>query len=333
MTFSTPGTYSVKLVVQNATGVAEVERINYITVFPSPTANFSANITLGCVPATIQFTDLSTPPGTITSWEWDFGDGGTSTAQSPAHVYQNIGFYSVTLTVTSNTGCRNTITAGNYIRIVGGVTTDFSFSPPTTCRPPFTVNFQNASEGPGAISYTWDFGNGTNSTAVNPVANYAAAGSYTVTLNAVSDLGCTGSQTKTVTINPTTTDFTVPPNICLNQPVTLQNNSSPAPVTSTWDFGDGTGTSQINPSKTYLTAGPYTIRLINQYAGCVDSAFHTVNVQDKPVVAFSAPDTANCSAPFTVDFTDQTPGATSWLWILVTAQHLPYRILLIHILQ
>ena len=80
VTFSLPGTYSVKLVVQNANGIAQIERINYITVFPSPTADFSANITLSCIPAAINFTDLSTTPvGTITNWEWDFGDGGTST--------------------------------------------------------------------------------------------------------------------------------------------------------------------------------------------------------------------------------------------------------------
>ena len=142
VTFTDPGTYSVKLVVQNATGIAEVVRTNYITVFPSPVASFTANQTLGCLPATINFTDLS-PPGAgavITSWDWDFGDGGTSTQQNPTHVFNNIGFYTITLTVTSSTGCKSTGTAGNYIRVVGGVTTDFNFSAPTTCRAPFNVN-------------------------------------------------------------------------------------------------------------------------------------------------------------------------------------------------
>lgn len=261
-----------------------------------------------------MFTDHSTPVGTVVSWEWDFGDGGTSTAQNPSHVYTNIGFYTVTLIVTSNTGCKSVISAGNYIRIVGGVTTDFSFAPPTTCRAPFDVNFTNGSDGPGAISYSWDFGNSTTSTAVNPTATYASPGTYTVRLNAVSDLGCTGSQSKTVTINPTVTDFNVPASICLNQPVSFQNTSSPAPVSASWDFGDGTGTAQINPSKTFLTPGNYNVRLINQYEGCIDSAFHPVTVADKPAVAFTAVDTANCQAPFTVQFNDQTPGATAWLW-------------------
>ncbi|HZI52197.1 MAG TPA: PKD domain-containing protein, partial [Chitinophagaceae bacterium] len=94
--FSTPGTYSVKLVVRNADGIDDFERINYITVFPSPTPNFVGDITLGCVPVRVNFTDLSTTPvGTIVSWDWDFGDGATSGAQSPSHTYSNTGFYTV----------------------------------------------------------------------------------------------------------------------------------------------------------------------------------------------------------------------------------------------
>ena len=103
---ATPGTYSVKLVVRNADGIDDYERINYITVFPSPTPNFVGDITLGCVPVRVNFTDLSTTPvGTIVNWEWDFGDGATSSAQSPSHTYSNTGFYTVTLKVTSSTGC------------------------------------------------------------------------------------------------------------------------------------------------------------------------------------------------------------------------------------
>ena len=73
------GTYTVKLVARNTAGIDEEEKINYITVFPSPAASFTASITTACVPATIQFTDQSTVPaggGTITSWSWNFGDGG-----------------------------------------------------------------------------------------------------------------------------------------------------------------------------------------------------------------------------------------------------------------
>ncbi|MEO8403681.1 MAG: PKD domain-containing protein [Chitinophagaceae bacterium] len=315
VSFATPGTYSVKLVVQNANGIDQIERIDYITVFPAPSANFTSNLTLACVPSTIQFTDQSTTPvGTITNWDWDFGDGNTSTQQNPTNTYTNVGFYTVTLTVTSSTGCKSVISKGAYIRVVGSITTDFSFSQPSTCQAPFAVNFQNQSSGPGVISYNWDFGNSQTSTAVNPTTIYNTAGSYTVTLNAISDLGCTGTIQKTVVINSVTTDFNAPTNVCLNQPVTFQNNSSAPPVNASWDFGDGTTSAQINPSKTFLVPGTYQVKLINQYASCTDSATKTITVNDKPVVDFIVDDSASCKSPFTVQFTDLTPGAASWAW-------------------
>jgi PKD repeat protein len=82
------------LIARNTVGIDEEEKINYITVFPAPAASFTANITTACVPATIQFTDQSTSPpngGTITSWSWNFGDGGTSTSQNPSHQYTSAG--------------------------------------------------------------------------------------------------------------------------------------------------------------------------------------------------------------------------------------------------
>jgi gliding motility-associated-like protein len=315
VTFATPGTYSVKLVVQSANEIAQIEKIDYIVVQPSPSTNFSANITLGCVPTTINFSDLSsTPVGNLVSWDWDFGDGGTSTQQNPSHTYNNIGFYTVTLTVTSSTGCKNTVSKGSYIRIVGGVTTDFSYVQSSQCTPPVTVNFQNQSNGPGNIIYSWDFGNGQTSTLQNPVAIYIGAGTYTIQLNAQSDLGCSGSIQKTITITNTNTDFNAPTNICLNQPVTFQNNSSSPPVSSSWNFGDGTLSAQINPVKTFLTTGTFNVTLVNQYANCTDSITKAVTVNNKPVVNFIADDSTSCQAPFSVQFTDLTPGATSWQW-------------------
>lgn len=315
VTFNDPGTYSVKLVVQNANGIAQVERINYITVLPSPTAAFTADLNLACLPATINFTDQSTPgAGSITSWNWEFGDGGTSTAQNPSHTYNNVGFYTVTLTVISSSGCMTTTTRSSYIRIVAGVETDFTFDLPTTCQAPFIVPFQNQSIGPGNIAYSWDFGNSQTSTDVNPTAIYNAEGTYNVTLNTMSDLGCGGSIQKTITISGVGTDFTAPTSACLGQPVNFQNNSSSPPVSSFWDFGDGTFSGQINPIKTFLTPGTYDVTVVNQYEGCRDSITKQITITGKPVVDFTVVDSISCSAPFTVQFTDVTPGATSWLW-------------------
>jgi len=197
---------------------------------------------------------------------------------------------------------------------VDGVSTDFNFTLSTSCLAPFTVTFQNLSSGPGNITYTWDFGNGNNSTAANPSTVYNTPGTYTVTLTATSDLGCSGTIQKTITIVNTVTDFTAPATVCVGQPVAFKNNSSAPALSSLWDFGDGTSSAQINPVKTFLTAGTYTVHLSNQYANCTDAVTKTITVIDNPVADFKSDDSASCSAPFNVQFTDLTPGATAWQW-------------------
>ncbi len=315
VSFSQAGTYSVKLVVRNDDGIDQIERVDYITVFPSPTVNFNADITLGCIPVRVNFTDMSnTPVGSIASWEWDFGDGGTSTQRNPSHSYTNTGFYTVTLTVTSSTGCKRTVSKGRYIRVVDGVSTDFNFASSSSCKAPFTINFSNQSSGPGTINYSWNFGNGQTSTVRNPTTVYNTPGTYTVRLNAQSDFGCSGSVQKTITLTETNTDFTGPTNICLGEPITFQNSSSAPPDASFWHFGDGTTSAQVNPLKTYLAAGTYSVKLINFYNNCADSITKTVTVIDKPVADFTVNDSSSCQAPFNVQFDDLTPGAVSWLW-------------------
>jgi hypothetical protein len=77
--------------------------------------NFDCDTTSGMAPFAVNFQDQTMPMGD--SWYWDFGDGDTSTAQFPNHTYQNPGLYTVTLVVTTNTGCIDTITYPNYITV------------------------------------------------------------------------------------------------------------------------------------------------------------------------------------------------------------------------
>ena len=317
--FSIPGTYTVKLIVRNSSGIDQEEKINYITVFPSPIAGFTANITTACMPGTVQFTDQSTTPtggGTITAWSWNFGDGSAnSTAQNPSHTYANAGFYTVSLLVTSSTGCQSFTSIGRYIRIINGIDADFVYSQPTTCQGPFNISFQDQSSGPGTLSYLWNFGNGSPpSTLPNPTTSYATRGTYPVQLTVQSSLGCNGTITKNVIVAGKTTDFIAPTGICLGQSVTFQNNSSPSPISSFWDFGDSSTTSQINPTKTYVKGGTFQVRLINNYGNCIDSITKTVSVNTQPPVNFTANDSTSCKAPFTVQFSDLSPAASTWLW-------------------
>jgi len=316
VTYSTPGTYTVTLVVRNADGTNGITKTNYITVYASPSAGFSADITTGCVPVNVQFTDKSTSNnGNIVSWQWDFGDGTTSTAQNPQKTYSAVGFYSVALTVTSSSGCKSTAVAGRYIRIVSGVTANFDNSKATTCQAPYTINFTNQSAGPGNMSYQWDLGNGTNSSQVNPSTTYAASGNYNVTLTAFSDFGCSASITKTLNLNGTTTAIKAPDTVCQSEHVWFTNNSSVKPIKTIWDFGNGSKSTNVDDSAIFVNPGDYTIKLYNAYSGCIDSAIHKLHVRSSPPVDFTVTNNFSCKPPLTVNFKDNSPSPiVDWKW-------------------
>jgi PKD repeat protein len=111
--YGTVDTFTVTLVVSGQSGADTLTRPDYITVTdPPPVADFEADTTWGFYPLAVQFTDRSS--GVITSWSWNFGDGGTSTERHPSHTYQSADTLDVSLTVTGPGG-EDTETRTGYI--------------------------------------------------------------------------------------------------------------------------------------------------------------------------------------------------------------------------
>lgn len=117
-TYGSAGTFLVKLLAMNEEGCNDSIEFE-VTLEPNPLADFEFvvgdfssedGLTGACIESTIQFNDLSTiaDPGIITSWNWDFGDGGSSSEENPTYIYAMIGTYTVTLTVTTDNGCSST---------------------------------------------------------------------------------------------------------------------------------------------------------------------------------------------------------------------------------
>lgn len=313
--YATPGTYTVKLVVRNADGTTGITKTGYITIYPSPTTSFTANITTGCAPVNIQFLDKSTAPsGSITGWEWDFGDGGKSTAQNPIHTYTNTGFYNVTLTSTSSSGCKNTISINRYIRIVGGVKADFAPGKSTSCQPPFNITYINNSSGPGNMTFQWDLGNGNTSTLSAPSTTYTS-GTYNVSLTATSEFGCSGTITKPITYGGPTTVINAPDTVCLNTQVTFVNGGSVAPTKSLWDFDNGQTSTSTNGTTVYTAPGNYTVKVSNTYPACKDDAIKQIYVRPGTAIDFTATNAVACKPPLNVTFQDASPVPnTKWEW-------------------
>lgn len=316
-TYFNPGTYNIKLLVQNAAGQDSISIDHYITVHAAPVVNFTTPVLMGCAPFTIQLENQTNPgSGNLESWLWDFGDGNFSSAENPAHVYSNPGNYNVSLKATNNYGCTKTFTQPNYITVAPLVHAGFTHSAPTGCTAPETIRFTNTSTGTGVLSYGWLFGDGSSSGEVNPVHTYNSAGIYTVQLISTSATGCRDTFTlQNLNIASVHTDFTVPAVACANgAPLFFTANNTPAADSVKWSFGDNTYSTAMQAAKAYSTAGVYTVKLIAFFGACKDSVSKEVVVSPKPVTLFSASSLTSCGAPMEVNFTSGTGNAVDYFW-------------------
>jgi PKD repeat protein len=317
-TYNSTGTYTVSLTVTGPGGSDTETKTGYIVVTEAvPVANFSGTPTSGNKPLTVNFTDGST--GSITSWSWTFGDGGTSTQQNPSHTYNSTGTFTVALTVTGPGGT-NTKTVNNYIT-VSEAAPDANFSgTPTTGNRPMTVQFTDSSTG-NITSRSWTFGDGGASTALNPSHTYTSAGTFTVALTATGP-GGSDTETKTgyivVTEAAPVANFSGTPTTGY-KPLTVNfTDGSTGNITSrSWTFGDGGTSTQQNPSHIYTSTGTYTVSLTVTGPGGTDTKTMPdyISVSEAaPVAGFNGTPT-NGYMPLTVNFTDVSTGSiTSRSW-------------------
>jgi PKD repeat protein len=198
--YNNAGSYAVSLTAANDGGSDAETKSNYITVIPLPIANFTANATVIDEGQSVQFSDLST---NTTSWSWSFTGGApaTSTAQNPSVTYNNAGTYAVTLTASNAVGS-DVETKTAYItvnNVVIAPIADFTANT-TSISEGGTVNFTDLSSNEPS-NWSWNFGNGTTSTAQNPSATYNTAGTYTVSLTASNSAGSdTEAKTAYITV-------------------------------------------------------------------------------------------------------------------------------------
>ena len=319
--YLTSGTFIVTLTVTFANGDVRTATRN-IVVHPKPVANFVASDTAGCRPHAVSFTDLSTTAtGTITSWQWDFGAGGSTNA-NPNFVYTNVGQYNVSLIVTNSWGCQSdAATKFQYIKVYPRPNASFTATPNFGCKDTLTVNFNNTTTGgsPGN-TYLWNFGDGNTSTVKNPTHFYAAPGTYTVTLTAFVGNNCSNTTTRTVTVSNFTAAFnTAPDTVCINVANTFSGSATPAAASIRWIFSDN-GAIQFgaSTSHTFATLGDYLVTMIaTSPQGCLDTITKMVHVKSGANLApffVVAPDTVCLNAPNT--FTgNSTPPPAAIRWI------------------
>jgi gliding motility-associated-like protein len=269
-----------------------------------------------------HFTDASTitNPGTIANYAWTFEPGQTSGLQNPTYTFANPGIYNVSLIVTSNAGCSDTIV--KQVLVSPGANANFVLNAGCLGTP---ATFQDLSSAPGGVitSWAWNFGdNSGTSVQQNPAYNYNAGGTYTVELIVQSNNGCADTTTQTVTIDPIpTADFSGSPVTgCVSLPVTFNDLSTGAITGWWWNFGDSNTSTLQNPSHIYDVAGAYDVTLIVATgSNCRDTLTRVAYITANPQVTADFIVSPGVTDEFqrTITMTDQSTGSpTIWTWDL-----------------
>ncbi len=279
--YEAPGQYDVELTIVTDSGCAgSVQQL--VKIFALPNASFTANNV--CEGDSIIFRNTSEIYAGNLYYEWHLGDQNTSTAKHPVHLYEASGNYEVTLFVVSGEGASDTIS--KQVTVYPNPVPDFLA--PGVCDG-YPTHFENQSSiATGTIqSYTWDFGDGTNSIQEAPVKQYLNPGVYDVNLTAVSDKGCETSMVQQAIVRKIpVANFTVD-NVCLDTKARMQNLSSAETGTLTyhWDFGDTNTSILQHPAHQYNTPATYPVKLtVKSDMGCADSLIRYVVVYALPDV-------------------------------------------------
>lgn len=352
--YSAPGDYDVTLITETDGGCQSSPTAPMkIHINKLPAASFTVP-TLKCETQAFQFTDKSAAnEGTIIGWNWDFGDGNTSTAQNPLHAFAAAGKYPVKLTVQTDKGCTSNVYA---LDVIVNELPEVDFEVPDFCLADGSAQFTNKttiSDGTGAqLTYLWDFGDPlanaqrpNTSTVKDASHRYTKAGKYTVRLTVKSANGCEETITKLFVVNGGVpkADFNVknPGGLCSNglvefeDKVIVELDEEVTKIEWIYDFAnnpsikvtDDNPALRAEPTRIYTHKYPtftspasitYQVRMLAYTGGtCVNVITKSVTVLAVPLADFEMPPSCliNGTATFTNRSSIDGPGLTmSYSW-------------------
>jgi PKD repeat protein len=245
----------------------------------------------------------------IESYVWDFGDGTTGTGAKPSHVYTGPGPYIATLTVTDQVGQSNVVStavalAGNALPVAnpGGPYT-VPESAVVNKHWSINVNAAASTDDFGIWKYEWSFGDGTP-VVTTPTANheYAAPGTYTVSLKVTDNANLTHTATTTASVAGTALPVANPGGPYFTEPNTPVNFDASASsdnsgiISYAWQFGDGSTAKGLKPSHVYTVPGTYTVSLT-----VTDQALQTATGTATVLVSIGNPPVANAGGPYSTN--------------------------------
>lgn len=286
--YTDPGVYSVKLTIND--GASSITKTSYIEVFDDPTVDFTYGTTKGCTPFDVSFASTSTPgSGSIETYQWVFGDGNSSDEANPTNTYGLAGIYPVTLVVTNSKGCNSLIVKNELIEVLP-LESDFDSDVKVSCSTGIEVAFTSTNEGPGTLSFHWDFGDGENSQVANPTHVYNTQGEFDVSLTVSGDFDCsiiTAKENFITVFDGLTPDFSISPfPICVGEEITFTDITSGNTTDLKWDLGSGEFSifDEKEVTKIFDNAGSYEIRLQSTLVedDCSGTTTQSIEIRDLP---------------------------------------------------
>ncbi|MEO0311488.1 MAG: hypothetical protein RIQ89_1145 [Bacteroidota bacterium] len=276
--YNTYGAYNIVLLAISQNQCSDTA-YDALFIHPNPIAKFTHNAT--CEDEMVTLSNQSQLPlGLFADWFWETSDGGTYTLRNPSHQFNNWGTYDVRLIAFSDFGCKDTTT--ETIQIDPKPLPDFSTENVCVYDTALFSNFTTIPFG-GISQYTWTFGDNQSANMLNPSHKYQNAGTYTISLSAISDSGC-----RNVLVKP---DFIT---IHEKPVVSFTDNSASiddiAPLVNfenytglnglySWSFGDGNTSSLYAPQHYYTQAGIYDVTLIiNDENNCRDTSLRRIEI-------------------------------------------------------
>lgn len=316
----------LKVQASNSSGLCKSLDSILITTYPEVEAKFITDVTEGCNPLTVRYSNLSGPGSVPVQYDWVFGDGGTAVAKNTSHTFQNLTSsektFQTQLRAYSTYKCSDTVTA--TIKVYPFIKADFAFDKAEGCSP-LTINITNSSS-QGSKRFIWNFDDGRQDTVLarSFIHTYRNLGSSTKTFypRLIADYNgkCQDTVKQSLQVYPEVTALFTQDTLkgCHPLPIRFTNQSKNADYFK-WVFGDKATSIVTSPQHVYNNFSNvdsvYNLSLTaTSLYNCKSTINKQVRVYAKPKALLDVDKSVSC-APFDLTIRNLSQAGDYYSWV------------------